>query len=78
QSIMEMWQSPKARNLYYISQNEIRPESKCKTCVEFSDCRRPVGICWKEVVMAYGNENWDYPTPGCPLAPIPINDICIR
>lgn len=78
QSIMEIWNSPKAVNLYYITQDEFREESACKTCDSFNKCRRPVGICWKEALMAYGKDNWDYPDPGCPFAPAPINETFLK
>lgn len=78
QSIMEVWNSQKAVDLYYITPNEFREESTCKTCDSFSACRRPVGICWKEVLMAYGKNNWDYPDPGCPYAPVPFNEIFLK
>ncbi len=75
QSIMEVWESEKARSLYQLSQNQIRKESTCHRCAEFYSCHRQNGVCWKLVVEAYGNENWDYPDPRCPAAP-PIINYC--
>ena len=71
QSIKEMWNSEKALELYRISREMVRDESECKTCDEFDSCHRYKGICWKEVLYAYGYENWDYPDPKCPRAIYP-------
>lgn len=71
QSIMEVWNSPKAMSLWNISQDEIKESSPCKHCNIFEDCRRKRGICWRMAVQAYGNENWDYPYPQCPYAEEP-------
>ncbi len=69
QSIMEMWSSEEARGLYKLSKNRIREESPCFTCEEFNVCRQKKGVCWKEVLYAYGEKNWDFPDPRCKLAP---------
>lgn len=72
QSIEEVWNSKKALELYNISRDMIRDESPCKACDEFEPCHRIKGVCWKEVLYAYGYENWDYPDPKCHLAPKPF------
>lgn len=41
-------------------------------------CRSRVGVCWKTVLMAYGESNWDFPDPRCPKAPLPFNEIYIK
>lgn len=69
QTIMEVWNSPKALDLFYLKKEEIDKESKCYTCAEFRKCRETRGVCWKEVLMAYGKDKWDYPDPRCPKAP---------
>jgi radical SAM protein with 4Fe4S-binding SPASM domain len=68
-SIMEMWNSEQAKNLFYISKNTFPKESYCSKCAEFNDCRHKLGICWVDVISAYGEENWQYPSPECPYAP---------
>lgn len=68
QSIEEVWNSKRAIELYNISKEMIRDGSECKTCDEFESCHRYKGVCWKEVLYAYGYENWDYPDPKCPYA----------
>ncbi|MDR2979468.1 MAG: radical SAM protein [Bacteroidales bacterium] len=66
QSIMEVWNGEKALALWNYSQEEVREESPCKQCDEFDDCRRGKGNCWRVAIAAYGNENYDYPSPNCP------------
>jgi len=74
QSILEMWNSDKSVNLFNISRKQISEGSPCKACEIFSKCRHIKGVCWKIILMAYGNENWDFPDPRCPLAPEPYNE----
>ncbi|MDR2836874.1 MAG: radical SAM protein [Bacteroidales bacterium] len=69
QSIMEVWNSEKALNLWNFSQEEVKTSSPCKTCNEFEKCRRGLGNCWRFAIAAYGEENYDYPSPDCPYAP---------
>lgn len=71
QSIEEVWNSERALELYNISKNMIREESPCKQCEEFEKCHKLKGVCWKQILYAYGYENWDYPDPSCPKAPMP-------
>jgi radical SAM protein with 4Fe4S-binding SPASM domain len=65
QSIEEVWNSERAMELYNISRDMIRAESICKECEKFEPCHRYKGVCWKEILYAYGYENWDYPDPKC-------------
>ncbi|MCU0288918.1 MAG: radical SAM protein [Acidobacteria bacterium] len=65
QSIEEIWNSKRALELYNISQDLIRSESMCKKCEEFESCHKYKGVCWKEILYAYGYENWDYADPKC-------------
>ena len=69
QSIMEMWSSEKALDLWNFSREEVKDSSPCKTCADFEICRRGRGNCWRYAIAAYGEENYDYPAPNCPLAP---------
>lgn len=78
QSIMEVWESEKAVNLFNISQQKIRSMSICGKCDAFHDCRSYQGVCWKIVVGAYGMKNWDYPDPRCPKAPECHNKIYLE
>lgn len=72
QSIEEIWNSPRALELYEISQEMIQKKSACKDCGQFDLCHRKKGVCWKNVLIAYGYDNWDYPDPRCPKAPDPF------
>ena len=74
-SISEVWQSEKALKLYNISQEEISVHSPCKACKEFLDCRRYQGVCWSDILTAYGKENWDFPPSDCPYSPFPYHNI---
>ncbi len=71
QPIEEIWNSENALKLYNISQDMIRKKSACKSCEKFENCYRLKGVCWKQKLYAYGEENWDYPDPRCPMAPEP-------
>lgn len=74
QSIMETWNSTRASELYNISKDMVKEESACKTCDEFVQCHKYKGVCWKEILYAYGYENWDYPDPKCPRAQKPLRE----
>lgn len=71
QSIEEVWNSKRALELYNLSRDSVQAESPCKSCGEFDDCHKFKGVCWKEILYAYGFENWDYPDPKCPYAGMP-------
>ena len=69
QSIREVWESEKAVGLYELSQKDFRNKSTCSFCPQFTSCHQGNGVCWKLILEAYGEENWDYPDPRCPYAP---------
>jgi radical SAM protein with 4Fe4S-binding SPASM domain len=75
QSIMEIWNSKKAKDLFHIKQDSFRKESACSSCSEFAKCRAYKHICWRDTILAYGADNWDYPDQFCPNAPIIKKDI---
>ena len=77
QSIMEMWTSKEALALWNFSQKDIKEESPCKMCEEFERCRKGKGICWRIAYASYGLDNFDFPVPQCPKAPIVTRDIYI-
>ncbi|WP_312900506.1 radical SAM/SPASM domain-containing protein [Chryseobacterium taichungense] len=74
-TIEEVWKSDKALALANLSRNVFSDQSNCKTCRNFEDCRLTKGVCWSNVLMAYGEENWDYPSPNCPYSPTLIHSI---
>ncbi|UCH97205.1 MAG: radical SAM protein, partial [Candidatus Aminicenantes bacterium] len=78
QSIREAWNSEKALSLYHVSKDLVREQSACKSCYDFDRCHQGQGVCWKQVLYAYGEENWDYPDPRCPRAPQPFNEFWIE
>jgi radical SAM protein with 4Fe4S-binding SPASM domain len=78
QSILEAWNSEKALSLYHFSKDSVREHSACKRCADFDRCHQEQGVCWKQVLYAYGEENWDYPDPRCPYAPQPFNEFWIE
>lgn len=78
QSIREVWNSEKALSLYHFSKDLVRGQIACKRCENFDRCHREQGFCWKQVLYAYGEENWDYPDPRCPRAPEPFNEFWIE
>ena len=71
QSLSEIWNSEKALSLYEYSIRKSK--SLCHTCPEVKECRMQSGVCWKIVLMSYGQDNWDFPDPRCPKAPYPYN-----
>lgn len=74
-SLKEIWNSPKAIELYENPLKNIS-SSRCKNCNSYNECRTGAGVCWKTVIMAYGEDNWHYPDPRCPNAPEFINNFC--
>lgn len=78
QSIGEIWNSSKARDLYFIQKSQISEKSACHSCDIFDKCRHEYGgVCWKEIIKAYGDENWDQPDPRCLKAPNVLRDIYV-
>lgn len=69
QSIKEIWKSEKALKLEHLTRDDFSPMSNCKTCPSFNTCRLYTGVCWSNVASAYGEENWDFPSPSCPYSP---------
>ncbi|MCC8188023.1 MAG: SPASM domain-containing protein [Bacteroides sp.] len=77
-SLKEIWNSPAAKELYYLSSEKINNLSPCKHCQILSQCRQEFGgVCWREIIKAYGNDKWDYPDPICPDANKITGDIYI-
>lgn len=75
QSILDVWNSQRANELFKLRQSSIGEESICKSCTVFDSCRQRKGVCWKEILMAYGALHWDFPDPRCPKAPKLYNEI---
>lgn len=75
QSIKEIWQSDKAKQLFKMKEDTYRSESTCHTCHAFNDCTERHRKCWVSVIRAYGKQNWDYPDPSCCYAPPILSDM---
>lgn len=76
QSIEEIWNSPKAWELFNLGQSSFCKESACSHCKIFDFCnlenhRR----CFVKVIKAYGKDKWDYPDPRCHYAPKVTSDL---
>ena len=69
QSVMEMWNSPQARELLYPVQEDVLG-GPCAECGYFKECNADRGRCWRDVIKSYGWQNHFYPDPRCPRAPM--------
>lgn len=78
QSVLEMWQSEKAKRLFHIPPTKFRKESPCRECKTFDACRGYCGVCWKLIMYAYGDRNWDYPDVRCPVAVKPFREYYLK
>lgn len=76
-SLQEIWNSHKAKSLFELHKSK-HSSSPCCQCSEAAACCSGAGVCWKTVLMAYGEDNWDYPDPRCPKAPIPFRTFYSR
>lgn len=68
QSLEEVWNSEKARALFYLNPADIPADSYCHACADFAVCRSLKQVCYREVVKKYGAEKWYYPDVSCPYA----------
>lgn len=69
ESIVDIWNSDKAVNLWRKSQESINVKSPCRKCKDFKDCFNNANRCHANIIKAYGSECSDYPDPRCYLAP---------
>lgn len=71
QTLLDVWNSSRAKDLYYIDKKRISCKSPCYSCSIFKECREEYGgVCWKEIIKVFGKDKWDYPDPRCPKAGI--------
>jgi radical SAM protein with 4Fe4S-binding SPASM domain len=61
----------KKNRLKHLEEKATYLNSRCGKCKSFSDCKgsESRGVCWKEILHAYGEDKWNYPDPKCPHAP---------
>jgi radical SAM protein with 4Fe4S-binding SPASM domain len=74
-SIVEIWNSPKALVLAHMKKKYLQKKSNCYACRQFQGCFERRNRCWTDVIKAYGDKNWDFPDPRCKKAPKMIYDI---
>ncbi len=67
-SINEIWNSNKAKSLYFIKQSDIPEDSLCHTCSMFKECRSLKQVCYREIIKKYGSDKWYYPDVNCPFS----------
>ena len=70
----------KDNKLKYLENIDLYQNTRCGKCNDFSKCRnsKSNGVCWKEVINAYGEDNWNNPDPKCPHAPTKMNSFFIE
>lgn len=69
QSIQEVWNSSKAKELFCMHRKMFRKQSSCHNCKVLDFCNQKHRRCFVKIIRAYGEENWDYPDPRCQFAP---------
>lgn len=67
QTLEEVWNSDKAKSLYYIKQEDIPSDSLCHSCKHFNACRSTKQVCYREIIRKYGSDKWYYPDVNCPF-----------
>ena len=67
-SVSDIWNSEKALDLYYVSNDGIPEESPCKGCVVFDKCRNDFGkrVCYLDIAKTGHSRH--FPDPRCPMA----------
>lgn len=69
ESLNEIWNSSTAQKLYYMPSDSINILSPCKKCNILDKCRQELGgVCWRDIIKAYGAQKWDFPDTQCPKA----------
>lgn len=75
QSLYDVWNSPKALNLFTYRQDMIvhKKDNLCAVCKVFDECKSGFRkrICYSDIVKVYGDDKFEYPDPRCPQA-LPI------
>ena len=66
QSLQEIWNSEKAKSIYYIKQEDIPEDSLCRHCTDFAECRALKQVCYRDIIKQFGKDKWYYPDPKCP------------
>ncbi|WP_025689608.1 radical SAM/SPASM domain-containing protein [Paenibacillus zanthoxyli] len=69
QTLLEVWNSPKALELAYPDQAAVS-NGPCHNCSDFQQCHEGLGRCVREALKAYGLDQHYAPDPRCPRAPV--------
>jgi radical SAM protein with 4Fe4S-binding SPASM domain len=69
QTLMEVWNSPKAKEVARPIQSLV-PDGVCRTCEDFERCHQGLGRCFRDALKAYGLDRPHWPDPRCPRAPV--------
>ena len=67
-SIFEIWNSDKAKSIYFLKQEDIPADSLCHSCNKYNVCRSVRQVCYREIIRKYGEDKWYYPDTNCPFA----------
>jgi len=67
-SLLEIWNSDTALNLYNVKQEKFPNNTPCKTCETFEQCRKGKGVCIRDILKTNGMDKWYYPDTKCPKA----------
>lgn len=68
ENIIDIWNSDKAKSLFYIKQNNIPEDSLCHFCSDFVKCRSLKQVCYRDIIKKYGEKKWYYPDANCPYS----------
>lgn len=69
-SLEEVWNSDKAKSIYFIKKEDIPTDSLCHSCDKVDACRSLRQVCYREIIRKYGKDKWYYPDANCPYAKI--------
>ena len=67
-TLAEVWNSEKAKSIFFIKQEDIPSDSLCHSCGQFEACRSTRQVCYREIIRKYGTDKWYYPDVNCPFA----------
>lgn len=75
-NLKTIWEENKLSSL---SNHKLYKNSNCGQCKKYTFCKgtESRGVCWKEIIHAYGEDKWNYPDPKCPYAPKEMNQFYI-
>lgn len=75
QSLEDIWDSEKARDLFNMHCKRLGEESPCSKCKAIDICSQKRRRCVVKVIKAYGKDRWNFPDPRCQFAPPFYSDL---